>query len=123
MKTKYPDYRADQNRRLDRVLATALRHRDPSRHVHEASTAALRELGHRRLLAPVTRVEKTLTAGDYTLIAWVSDSKGRPLGRNEWNFRVEEAPAEKPAIEITTEKRSQDGRSQQKRRLEKRPAR
>jgi hypothetical protein len=77
--------------------------------------------------APVTRVEKTLAAGDYMLIASVSDSKGRPLGRNEWSFRVEEAPAEKPAIEITSEKRPQegrswDGRSKEKRRLEKRPA-
>ena len=40
MKTKYPDYRADQNRELDRALAAALRHRDPSRYVHEASTTA-----------------------------------------------------------------------------------
>jgi hypothetical protein len=65
----------------------------------------------------VTRFEKTLPPGDYTLIATISDSKGRPLGRNEWTFRVNAAP-EKPAMErITTEKRSPDGR-----RLEKRPA-
>jgi beta-mannosidase len=66
---------------------------------------------------PVTRFEKTLAAGDYTLIASVDDSRGRPLGRNQWSFRVEALP-EKPAIEITaTEKRSQG-----KRRLGKRPA-
>jgi beta-mannosidase len=53
----------------------------------------------------VTRFEKTLAPGDYTLIATVSDSKGRPLGRNEWNFRVE-ALAEKPTVDrITTERR------------------
>ena len=72
---------------------------------------------------PVTRFAKQLPAGDYTLITTVSDSKGRPLGRNEWSFRVGALP-EKPAIDrITTEKRdAQDSRSQQRRRLEKRPA-
>jgi beta-mannosidase len=69
----------------------------------------------------VTRVEKTLAAGDYTLIAVVSDSKGRPLGRNEWSFRVEALP-EKPAVEITMDKRSQEKRPHGGRRLEKRPA-
>jgi beta-mannosidase len=70
----------------------------------------------------VTRFEKALAAGDYTLSATVSDSKGRPLGRNEWSFRVD-ALVEKPAMErITTEKRAQDGRAPEKGRLEKRPA-
>jgi beta-mannosidase len=40
LKEKYPDYRADQNRELDRVLTAALRHRDQSRYVHEASRTA-----------------------------------------------------------------------------------
>jgi hypothetical protein len=61
---------------------------------------------------PVTRFEKQLAAGDYTLTATVSDSKGRPLGRNEWSFRVDAPPIEPSLDRITTEKR----------RLEKRPA-
>ena len=73
--------------------------------------------------AAVTRFEKTLAAGDYTLIATVSDSKGRPLGRNEWSFRVEAAGGE-AGDRSRSRRRSgrRNSRRPEKRRLEKRPA-